>query len=102
MPAEVPRVVEINTVLSDPGAFQGRFISVVGYYCSGFEISGLFSDPNCEATPDVGLWLSGVSPLYQAPGHKVTVVGRYDGSERGHMAQWAGGVCVSRITAVEE
>lgn len=100
MPADLPRVVEVAEVISDPELYQGRFISLEGYYCSSFERSGIFSNPDCESAPASGIWLSGVSPFYRTFNKKVIVVGRYDAFSRGHMAQWSGTLCVSKIVVI--
>ncbi len=66
--------VPISELLTHPRQFKGKRIAVVGYYCSGFELSALYENPEdrtkfVEDWPDVakpfrGLWISG----YVRPG----------------------------------
>jgi hypothetical protein len=96
-PTGLPLRATVESIVSRPLEFDGKFVSLTGHYCSRFELSGLFPGPDCYSDPGLGLWLSGVSPFLDSRGAEVTVVGRFDASMKGHLSQWPGEICVSRF-----
>lgn len=100
LPSGVPTRVTVNEAAANPVQFSGKFLSLEGYYCEGFEMSALFETADCQSQADTGLWLQGVSPFYQHNGKKVTVTGILDRQMHGHLNQWPAGLCVTSFAEV--
>lgn len=92
----------ISEIISRPAGFDGKYVSVVGYYYSGFEMSGIYSLPQDELLPKDGLWLFGTSPFHDFNGEKVFVSGMFSSVNRGHLGLWSGTICVSEIRLMQK
>jgi hypothetical protein len=94
--------VSIAELIASPDKFDGRSIVVTGYYYSGFELSALYPgrrNPENSETDD-GLWIYGLSPFLDLNGRHVVVSGVFDGKNKGHLGQWSGSICVSKVPSV--
>lgn len=100
-PAGTPMKVKVADVLASPELYSGKFLSLEGYYCDGFELSALYDAAGCHIPPRGGLWLEGISPFYQHNGNKVVVTGIFDRRLRGHLDQWPAGLCTTSFSEAE-
>lgn len=91
------QVVGVAAAVAEPSLYDGKLISVIGYYCGGFEMSGLYPEPDCASRPGTGLWLQGLSPFYEPRGRRVRVTGIFDTNIHGHLSQWPAGICVAGL-----
>jgi len=96
-PSDPPLAVKISSVAADPSRFDGRQLSVRGYFCTGFERSGVFETRDCDTAAQSGLWITGVPIDFQFDGDRVEMVGRFNGNAHGHLDQWPGSLCVHSI-----
>lgn len=97
LPAGPPLTIKIRDAIANSAAFDGRLVSLDGYYCAGFEMSALYETPDCEARPESGLWLGGASPFYASKGRRVIVTGILDSRLRGHLEKWPAGICTAKL-----
>jgi hypothetical protein len=95
------KALPLHQIAADPAAYDGRYVSLTGYYCSGFEESGLYPEPGCRVEKERGFWLVNVSPFEGYAGQKVSIVGRVDAGSHGHLGLWAAQICVSRFTVMD-
>lgn len=93
--------VPVSAITSDPSSLDGRKLSVTGYFCTGFELSGVFGTQGCDAPAQSGLWVDGVPADFQFNGEKVEVVGAFDSSRSGHLGQWPGTLCAQSIRLID-
>ncbi len=101
LPPEVPTAIAISDAIADPTSFDGRLVSVEGYYCAAFEMNAIYETPDCYSRPELGLWLGGMSPFYSSKGRRVVVTGMFDSRLQGHLEKWPAGVCVAKLTEVQ-
>lgn len=96
-PTTPPVPAAISSLIRRPSIADGTYILVTGYLCTGFEKSGLYETPSCSSSEESGLWISGISSDVQFSGDRVEIVGMFDSTQRGHLGQWPGTVCVYSI-----
>lgn len=97
LPAETPVAITIADAIADPTAFDGRPVTLEGYYCAAFEMNALYETPDCYSKPELGLWLGGMSPFYSSRGRRVVVTGIFDSRLQGHLDKWPAGVCTAKL-----
>lgn len=98
--AEKPIPLKIADALANPSAFDGRYVSLDGYYCAEFELKALYEVPDCTSRPESGLWLGGMSPFYDSRGSRVVVTGTFNAKMTGHLGKWPAGLCVAKLVLV--
>lgn len=93
--------VSIADLTTDPGRYDGKVVSVSGYYYSYFEHSAIYStqeaDPYSYKFSD-GLWIQGISPFAGISGEHLEFVGTFSSKDHGHLGQWPGTICVTSVT----
>lgn len=102
LPAGPPLTVEIRDAIANPAAFDGRLVSLDGYYCAGFEMSALYDTPDCETRPESGLWLGGTPPFYASEGRRVIVTGIFDSRLQGHLEKWLAGISTAKLMELHQ
>lgn len=100
-PTDPPIHTMVSSAIADPSILNGKYISITGYLCAGFEKSSLYETPNCDAPAYTGLWISGVTSDIQFHGDRVEIVGRFDSALKGHLDQWPGTVCVYSLNLTD-
>lgn len=93
--------VSISAITSDRSSLDGRKLSVTGYFCTGFELSGVFGTQGCDAPAQSGLWVEGVPADLEFNGEKVEIVGAFDSSRGGHLSQWPGTLCAQSVRLID-
>ncbi|WP_141739250.1 MULTISPECIES: hypothetical protein [Stenotrophomonas] len=93
--------VSVSAITSDPSSLDGRKLSVTGYFCAGFELSGVFGTQGCDAPAQSGLWVEGVPVDLEFNGEKVEIVGAFGSSRSGHLGQWPGTLCAQSIRLID-
>lgn len=101
VPQSRPQDVSIPELVSTPRNFHGTNVRLTGFYCSGFEDSGLYSTPGCEHDTKLGVWLVGVSAIRDFRGQKISVTGEVNSERYGHMGLWAAQICVSEVDVLD-
>lgn len=101
LPAETPMAITISEAIADPKAFDGKLVSLEGYYCAAFEMNAIYESPDCYSKPELGLWLGGMSPFYSSKGRRVVVTGIFDSRLQGHLEKWPAGVCAAKLVEVQ-
>ena len=101
LPEETPMTITISDAIADPKAFDGRLVSLDGYYCAAFEMNAIYETPDCYSRPELGLWLRGMSPFYSSKGRRVVVTGIFDSRLQGHLEKWPAGVCAAKLVEVQ-
>lgn len=101
LPAETPMTITISGAIADPTSFDGRLVSLEGYYCAAFELNAMYETPDCHSKPGLGLWLGGMSPFYSSKGRRVVVTGIFDSRLKGHLEKWPAGVCAGKLVEVQ-
>ncbi|WP_313458708.1 hypothetical protein [Stenotrophomonas sp.] len=96
-----PEDVSIELLTSQPEKFHDTYVRLNGFYCSGFEESGLYPSPGCEHDKKSGVWLTGTSPASNFRGQRIVITGKVDAANNGHLALWAAQVCVSTIEVID-
>jgi hypothetical protein len=96
------KYVSIQELAAAPDKFHDTYVQTTGFYCSGFEESGLYSTPGCNHDKKLGVWLTGTAPDSNFRGQKVAITGRVDAGNHGHLAQWAAQVCVSELKVLDK
>ncbi|HFL1970827.1 TPA: hypothetical protein ACG3C3_000144 [Stenotrophomonas maltophilia] len=94
--------VSIEELVAAPEKFHDGYVRTTGFYCSGFEESGLYSAPGCNHDKKLGVWLTGTAPDSNFRGQKVAITGKVDAGNNGHLAQWAAQVCVSELKVLDK
>ena len=104
-----PTRVSLIAVIADPTRFDGKVVSVGGFYVHGFEISALYPSRDLSLS-----WANGVTldfqkgatfvparsdKLWKAASLWIEVEGVIDANEHGHMAGWPAGIHVKSIRA---
>jgi len=95
--------VSISELVADPSRYNGKVVSVSGYYYSYFEHSAIYSTQEAEPYGHKfsdGLWIQGVSPFAEVSGKYLTLVGAFSSEGHGHLGQWPGTICVTSAKAV--
>ncbi|MNM55346.1 hypothetical protein D3C81_664830 [compost metagenome] len=96
----VPQSVELSELLNNGHKYEGKAVSVSGYYSLGFEHSALYPDAGVAPyTVDFsqGIWVDGISPFFDGKEVHVLLTGIYTQKSQGHLAQWPGSLCVAQI-----
>lgn len=100
-PRATPKPLALSQIAANPRNYDGKYVSVIGYYCSGWEESGLYPKPNCDHPRSDGVWLSGAENFRGVAASKVRVTGKVKSAFKGHLGQWSAAICVSDITLIE-
>lgn len=96
----VPQPVSLSELLANGHAYEGRAVSVSGYYSHGFEYSALYSDAGVDIYArdySKGIWIDGLSPFFAEKEAHVLLTGIYTQKSGGHLARWPGSLCVVRM-----
>lgn len=96
----VPQSVALDELLANGHRYEGRAVSVSGYYLQAFEFSALYPDAGGDPyTRDLnqGIWVDGISPFFDGHQAHVLLTGIYTQKSRGHLGQWPGSLCVARL-----
>lgn len=96
----VPEPVELSELLTNGQQYEGRAVSVSGYYSHGFEYSALYSDAGVDIYArdyTKGIWIDGLSPSFAEKEAHVLLTGIYTQKSGGHLAQWPGSLCVAKM-----
>ena len=109
MPDAIPKRVSLIAVIADPTRFDGKAVSVGGFYVQGLEISALYPSRDLSFSWANGLTLDYqkgatiVPPisdkLWRADSLWIEVEGIIDANQHGHMAGWAAGIHVKSVRA---
>ena len=96
----VPQPVSLGELLTNGHEYEGRAVSVSGYYSHGFEYSALYSDAGVDIYArdyTKGIWIDGLSPLQADPETHVLLTGVYTKKKGGHLDKWPGSLCVVQV-----
>lgn len=93
--------VSVSAITSDRSSLDRTKLSVTGYFCTGFELSGVFGTQGCDAPAQSGLWVEGVPADLEFNGEKVEIVGAFDSSRGGHLGQWPGTLCAQSVRLID-
>jgi hypothetical protein len=94
--------VSIADLASHPDRYNGKVVSVSGYYYSYFEHSAIYSTQETESYSHKfsdGLWIQGISPFAEVSGKYLTLNGAFSSERHGHLGQWPGTICVTTAKA---
>ncbi|KRG61733.1 hypothetical protein ABB26_18120 [Stenotrophomonas humi] len=95
----VPQSVDLGELISNGHRYEGRAVTVSGYYRPVFEHSALYQHAGVDPyTADFsqGIWVDGISPFFDGEAH-VLLTGIYTQKSQGHLAQWPGSLCVAQM-----
>lgn len=101
IPSSRPEDISIQLLTSQPEKFHDTYVRLTGFYCSGFEESGLYPSSGCEHDKKSGVWLTGTSPASNFRGQRIAITGKVDAANNGHLALWAAQVCVSTLEVID-
>jgi hypothetical protein len=93
----VPQPVSLGELLTNGHEYEGRAVSVSGYYSHGFEYSALYSDAGVDIYArdyTKGIWIEGLSPLQADPETHVLLTGAYTKKKE---VIWINGQAVSAL-----
>jgi len=96
----VPQPVSLDELLANGHEYEGRAVSVSGYYSHGFEYSALYSDAGVDIYArdyTKGIWIDGLSPFFAEKEAHVLLTGVYTQKSGGHLAKWPGSLCVVQV-----
>ena len=96
----VPQPVSLSELLANGHEYEGRTVSVSGYYSHGFEYSALYSDAGMDIYArdyTKGIWIDGLSPFFAEKEAHVLLTGVYTQKSGGHLARWPGSLCVVQM-----
>ncbi|GEM_PF-2304994 len=96
----VPQTVTLSELLTNGGAYEGRAVSVAGYYSSGFEHSALYADAGVDLYAhdfSQGIWINGVPLSAGVQEAHLLLTGIYTQKSKGHLSQWSGTLCAARV-----
>lgn len=96
----VAQPVELSELLNNGHRYEGKAVSVSGYYSHGFEHSALYQDAGIDPyTADFsqGIWVDGISPFFDGREAHVLLTGIYTQKSNGHLAQWPSSLCVAHV-----
>lgn len=96
----VPQPVSLSELLANGHEYEGRAVSVSGYYSHGFEYSALYSDAGVDIYArdyTKGVWIDGLSPFFAEKEAHVLLTGVYTQKSGGHLARWPGSLCVVQM-----
>lgn len=92
------RQIAIPDLIRNAGRYEGRAVSVTGYFSQYFEHSAVY--PTREAEPyshdsAEGIWIEGVHVPDGTSNRYLTFIGTFSAKNHGHLGQWPGTICVS-------
>lgn len=93
--------VSIEELVAAPEKFHDGYVRTTGFYCSGFEESGLYSAPGCNHDKSLVFGSRELLPIVISEG-KSGDHGKVDAGNNGHLAQWAAQVCVSELKVLDK
>lgn len=96
----VPQPVSLSELLANGHEYEGRAVSVSGYYSHGFEYSALYSNAGIDIYArdyTKGIWIDGLSPFFAEKEAHVLLTGVYTQKSGGHLAKWPGSLCVVQM-----
>ena len=97
--SDTPLPVSLDALVSDPSAFEGRTVETEGYFHSSFEHHAIYPAPKSNGQEfSTGLWV--VAPIDTPSGELVRLTGTITVRSKGHLGQWPGTLCVTRIASV--
>jgi hypothetical protein len=93
-PVADPQDVSLIALISNPGKFSGKAVSVTGFYRSEFEHSAIYlsRDDALNSIAQNGLWVFGGVPK-TLRNHYVRIGGIFNPNSHGHMGQWPASIC---------
>ena len=96
--------ISIAELTSNPSRYDGRVVSVSGYYSFYFEHSAVYSTQETKIDKHSfsdGIWIAGV-PIASKhlDGQFLKFVGTFSSKKSGHFNQWPGAICVTSIEDV--
>ncbi|MEZ5465588.1 MAG: hypothetical protein R3F22_10275 [Lysobacteraceae bacterium] len=89
-----PIDVSMVQLLANPERYNGKPVSVIGYYNSGFELSALYLS-KLDSDNDVNrnsVWVEGLG-AYSADDGYAYVSGIFSQKVTGHLNGWSAGIC---------
>jgi len=98
------QIVRLEELLANGPAYEGRSVSVTGYYNHGFEHSALYASPGRDPfarTFADGIWINGISPFSDGNGQHIGVTGSFSEISKGHLSKWSGSICVTTVALLE-
>ncbi len=98
------QVVRLEELVANARAYEGRSVSVTGYYNQGFEHSALYASPGRDQfarTFADGIWINGISPFSDGNGQHIGVTGSFSEVSKGHLSKWSGSICVTTVALLE-
>ncbi|MBN6112645.1 hypothetical protein [Xanthomonas bonasiae] len=98
------QIVRLEALVANARAYEGRRVSVTGYYNQGFEHSALYASPGRDPfarTSAEGIWINGISPFSGGNGQHIGVTGSFSEATKGHLSQWSGSICVTTVALLE-
>lgn len=99
------KVVRIEELIANGRAYEGRNVSVTGYYNQGFEHSALYASPGKDQfarTFADGIWIDGISAPSDGNGQHLRVTGSFSEASKGHLSQWPGSICATNVVLLEQ
>lgn len=96
----VPQSVALSELISNGRAYEGRAVSVTGYYSYGFEHSALYADAGVDMYAhdfSKGIWINSVPRSAGLQETHLLLTGVYTQQSRGHLSQWSGSLCVTKM-----
>lgn len=95
-----PQRISIAALLANPDAYEGKAVTVIGYYHGSFEHSAIYLT-QADFQHDVltnGLWVTNVVP--ETLNNRYIMLDGIFTTSQGHLGQWSGTICgISRTTA---
>lgn len=98
------QMVRLEELVTNGRSYEGRSVSVTGYYNQGFEHSALYASPGKDPfarTFADGIWINGISPFSDGNGQHIGVTGSSSEASKGHLAKWSGSICVTTVALLE-
>lgn len=92
----VPQAVSLSELLTNGHKYEGRAVSVSGYYSHSFEYSALYQDAGTDIYArdfSQGIWVNGLSPFFTEQEAHVLLTGVYTQKNGGHLDRWPGSLC---------
>lgn len=98
-PTNSGEFITISALISDPEKYDGRYITLEGFYYSGFELSAISArrQGSKELVVDDAIWVTGISPFAEIAEQRVRISGIADAKQKGHLGLWPASICASEI-----
>ena len=93
-PVKDPQEVSLVQLIANPDRFEGRPVTVIGYFHLGFEHSALYlnkDDYQNDIRPN-SLWVDSTRPIEINDGY-VLATGIFTQTLKGHLGAWPGSIC---------